>query len=84
MIDLLALHLLKDSHYHFHCNQQRRFGKSPGRGPWMIILVDAARNVGHEICRILKADAVTRHIPIIMLTAKGARPIARMIYVTKP
>src|SRR5207248_3839283 len=46
---------------------------------------------GLEVCRILKSDAVTCHIPILMLTAK-AEEIDRIVglefgaddYVTKP
>jgi two-component system phosphate regulon response regulator PhoB len=46
---------------------------------------------GIEICKTLKADAATRHVPIIMLTAKGEE-IDRVLgfelgaedYVTKP
>src|SRR6059036_1116020 len=46
---------------------------------------------GLEVCRILKSDSATRHIPILMLTAK-AEEIDRIVglefgaddYVTKP
>jgi two-component system phosphate regulon response regulator PhoB len=46
---------------------------------------------GLEVCRRLKGDAVTRHIPIVMLTAKGEEPdivtgleVGADDYVTKP
>jgi two-component system phosphate regulon response regulator PhoB len=46
---------------------------------------------GTEICRQVKADARTRHVPVVMLTAKGAE-VDRVVgfeigaddYVTKP
>ena len=46
---------------------------------------------GLEICKVLKSDAATRHIPIIMLTAK-AEEVDKIVglelgaddYVTKP
>jgi two-component system phosphate regulon response regulator PhoB len=46
---------------------------------------------GLEICKVLKADAATRHIPVIMLTAKGEE-VDKIVglelgaddYVTKP
>ena len=43
------------------------------RAPHLIILDYKIPKVdGHEVCRILKKDILLRHLPIIMLTAKGA------------
>jgi two-component system phosphate regulon response regulator PhoB len=46
---------------------------------------------GLEVCRILKADSATRHIPILMLTARGTEAdivvgleLGADDYVTKP
>lgn len=46
---------------------------------------------GLEVCRRLKADAGTRHIPVVMLTAKGEEPdivagleLGADDYITKP
>lgn len=46
---------------------------------------------GLEVCRLLKADPTTRHIPIVMLTAKGSEAdvvagleLGAADYVTKP
>ncbi len=46
---------------------------------------------GLEVCRILKADAKTRHIPVVMLTAKGEESdvvagleLGADDYITKP
>ncbi len=40
-----------------------------------VILLDILmpRMTGYQVCRLLKDDAATRHIPIIMLTAKDQR-----------
>ncbi|MBA2243237.1 MAG: winged helix-turn-helix domain-containing protein [Chthoniobacterales bacterium] len=60
--------------------------------PAMIILdLMLPKMPGLEVCKVLKSDAATRHIPIIMLTAK-AEEIDRIVglevgaddYVTKP
>jgi two-component system phosphate regulon response regulator PhoB len=94
VIDLLALHLLKDTSYIISTATNGVTGLEKARAevPWMIILdLMLPEMSGMEICRILKADAVTRHIPIIMLTAKASEAdrVAGLErgaddYVTKP
>ncbi len=47
--------------------------KARAESPSLIILDLLLPNVpGLEICRLLKQDAATQHIPVIMLTAKSA------------
>ena len=66
--------------------------KARSESPSLIILdLMLPRMPGLEICKVLKSDAATRHIPIIMLTAK-AEEVDKIVglelgaddYVTKP
>ena len=94
VIDLLALHLIKDATFTISTAKDGVAGLEKARRelPWMIILdLMLPRLSGAEVCKILKADKVTRNIPIIMLTAKAteADRIAGLEmgaddYVTKP
>jgi two-component system phosphate regulon response regulator PhoB len=94
VIDLLALHLLKDNSYTISTANDGIAGVEKARRdlPWMIILDLMLPNLpGVEVCKILKADRVTRHIPIIMLTAKASESdriagleLGADDYVTKP
>ncbi len=94
VIDLLGLHLLKEAAYTVSTATNGVAGLEKARAelPWMIILdLMLPKMSGLEICRILKADPVTRHIPIIMLTAKASEAdrvagleLGADDYVTKP
>src|ERR1700730_11106277 len=94
VIDLLALYLIKDATFTISTATNGLSGLEKARSelPWMIILdLMLPKMSGTEVCRILKADRVTRHIPIIMLTAKATEKdrIAGLEmgaddYVTKP
>jgi DNA-binding response OmpR family regulator len=94
VIDLLALHLLKDATYTISTANNGMAGLEKARTdlPWMIILdLMLPKMSGLEVCKILKADRVTRHIPIIMLTAKASESdriagleLGADDYVTKP
>ncbi|HXX42468.1 MAG TPA: winged helix-turn-helix domain-containing protein [Chthoniobacterales bacterium] len=94
VIDLLALHLLKDATYTISTAIDGVAGLEKARAelPWMIILdLMLPRMSGLEVCKILKSDRVTRHIPIIMLTAKAGETdriagleLGADDYVTKP
>ena len=62
------------------------------RAPDMVLLDLMLPDVsGNEVCRQIKADVRTRHVPVVMLTAKGAE-LDRVVgfevgaddYVTKP
>jgi DNA-binding response OmpR family regulator len=66
--------------------------KARNESPSLIILdLMLPRMPGLEICRVLKSDAATRHIPVIMLTAK-AEEVDKIVglelgaddYITKP
>jgi len=66
--------------------------KARNESPSLIILdLMLPRMPGLEICKVLKSDAATRHIPVIMLTAK-AEEVDKIVglelgaddYVTKP
>ena len=75
VIDLLALHLIRDAAFTISTAMDGIAGLDKARRelPWMIILdLMLPKLSGAEVCKILKADRVTRNIPIIMLTAKAA------------
>ena len=66
--------------------------KARNESPSLIILdLMLPRMPGLEICKVLKSDVATRHIPVIMLTAK-AEEVDKIVglelgaddYVTKP
>src|SRR6266513_2686123 len=93
VIDLLSLHLRKAG-YALNSATDGATGLRKAREelPALIILdLMLPKMPGLEICKVLKTDTRTRHIPIIMLTAK-AEEIDRIVglefgaddYVTKP
>jgi len=94
VIDLLALNLLKDSSYTISTAMDGLAGLAKARSevPWMIILdLMLPKMSGTEVCKILKADRVTRDIPIIILSAKATEAdrlkgleLGADDYVTKP
>lgn len=94
VVDLLLLYLRKNSGFSVSTALDGLSGLEKARTekPALIILdLMLPKLSGLEICRILKSDARTRQIPIIMLTAK-AEEIDRVAglefgaddYVTKP
>src|ERR1700736_2183531 len=94
VIDLLALHLLRNDTFTVSTATNGVGGVQKARAelPWLIILdLMLPKMSGLEVCKILKNDPATRHIPIIMLTAKigeGDRIAGLEVgaddYVTKP
>src|SRR5450432_99710 len=93
VIDLLTLHLRKAG-FALSAATDGSSGlrKAREETPALIILdLMLPKMPGLEICKVLKTDMATRHIPIIMLTAK-AEEIDRIVglefgaddYVTKP
>lgn len=94
VVDLLVLHLRKAGEFTIATAADGAIGLKKAReeAPSLIILdLMLPRMPGLEICRILKTDTATRHIPIVMLTAK-AEEVDRIVglefgaddYVTKP
>jgi two-component system phosphate regulon response regulator PhoB len=94
VIDLLALHLLKDDSFTVStaANGLTGLQKARTEAPWLIILdLMLPQMPGSEVCRILKGDPTTRNIPIIMLTAKTTEEdriagleLGADDYITKP
>jgi len=75
VIDLLATRLLKDTGYTISTANDGVTGLEKARAelPWMIILdLMLPKLSGLEVCRTLKADRVTRGIPILILSAKAS------------
>ena len=94
VVDLLALQLRKAGGFSIATAQDGAEGLKKARAelPALIVLdLMLPRMSGLEVCKILKTDASTHHIPIIMLTAK-AEEVDRIVglefgaddYVTKP
>ena len=94
VVDLLTLQLRKSGEFTVSIATDGATGlrKAREESPALIILDLMLPKVpGLEVCKILKTDSTTRHIPIIMLTAK-AEEIDRIVglefgaddYVTKP
>src|SRR6266581_1920156 len=93
VLDLLALNLRKAG-FTISTASDGAAGlhKARTESPTLIVLdLMLPKMSGLEICKILKSDPATRHIPILMLTAK-AEEIDRIVglefgaddYVTKP
>lgn len=94
VIDLLTLNLRKAGGFEILTAEDGATGleKARTQNPAFIILdLMLPRMSGLEVCRILKSDAKTRQIPVMMLTAK-AEEVDRIVglefgaddYVTKP
>ena len=94
VVDMLTLALQKAGGFTVTTASDGASGLRVAReqSPALIILdLMLPRMPGLEVCKVLKSDAATRHIPIIMLTAK-AEEIDRIVglevgaddYVTKP
>src|SRR6187549_4175058 len=94
VIDLLTLNLQKAGGFTISTATDGAVGlrKAREESPALIILdLMLPKMPGLEVCKVLKNDPATKHIPIIMLTAK-AEEIDRIVglefgaddYVTKP
>jgi two-component system, OmpR family, phosphate regulon response regulator PhoB len=94
VVDLLTLNLRKAGGFTISTANDGAIGLKKARSdnPAFIILdLMLPKMSGLEVCKILKSDSATRHIPIMMLTAK-AEEIDRIVglefgaddYVTKP
>jgi DNA-binding response OmpR family regulator len=94
VVDLLSLNLRKAGGFVVSTARDGAAGLTKARGekPAFIILdLMLPKMPGLEVCKLLKSDPATRHIPIMMLTAK-AEEIDRIVglefgaddYVTKP
>ncbi|CAN5604183.1 response regulator transcription factor [soil metagenome] len=94
VLDLLTLALRKAGGFTVTTAQDGTGGLRQAReDPPALIILDLMlpKMPGLEVCKVLKSDVATRHIPIIMLTAK-AEEIDRIVglevgaddYVTKP
>jgi DNA-binding response OmpR family regulator len=94
VVDLLALNLRKAGRFIVSTANDGATGLTKARNekPALIILDLMLPGMpGLEVCKILKSDTATRHIPILMLTAK-AEEVDRIVglefgaddYVTKP
>lgn len=94
VVDLLSLHLRKAGGFTISSSSDGSAGLTRAREikPDLIILdLMLPKLSGLEVCKILKTDPATRHIPVLMLTAK-AEEVDRIVglelgaddYVVKP
>jgi len=93
VVDLLTLHLRKAGFLVSAATDGAAGLRKAREESAALIILDLMlpRMPGLEVCKVLKTDVATRHIPIIMLTAK-AEEIDRIVglefgaddYVTKP
>jgi len=94
VVDLLTLNLRKSGGFSISTASDGANGLTKARTdkPDLIILdLMLPKMPGLEVCKLLKSDPVTRHIPILMLTAR-AEEVDRIVglefgaddYVTKP
>lgn len=94
VVDLLTLQLRKAGGFLVSVANDgaEALKKARAELPALVVLdLMLPRMTGLEVCKVLKTDSATRHIPIIMLTAK-AEEIDRIVglefgaddYVTKP
>jgi len=94
VVDLLSLNLRKVQGFNISTASDGASGLNKARSdrPDLIILdLMLPKMSGLEVCKILKSDPSTKHIPVLMLTAK-AEEIDRIVglefgaddYVTKP
>ena len=94
VVDLLTLQLKKAGGFTVISAHDGAEGvkKARAEAPALIVLdLMLPRMPGLEVCKVLKTDSLTSHIPIIMLTAK-AEEVDRIVglefgaddYVTKP
>lgn len=94
VIDLLTLNLRKSGGFSISTASDGANGLTKARAdkPDLIILdLMLPKMPGLEVCKLLKSDPATRHIPILMLTAR-AEEVDRIVglefgaddYVTKP
>jgi DNA-binding response OmpR family regulator len=94
VVDLLGMQLRKAGGFSIMIAADGAEGLKTARSqsPTLIVLdLMLPRMSGLEVCKVLKGDSATRHIPIIMLTAK-AEEVDRIVglefgaddYVTKP
>jgi two-component system, OmpR family, phosphate regulon response regulator PhoB len=94
VVDLLSLHLRKAGGFMISSTSDGSTGLSKARElkPDLIILdLMLPKMSGLEVCKVLKTDPATRHIPVLMLTAK-AEEVDRIVgleigaddYVVKP
>jgi two-component system phosphate regulon response regulator PhoB len=94
VLDLLLLNLRKAGGFSVltASNGESGLAKARAEKPDFIILdLMLPRMPGLEVCKLLKSDSATRHVPVLMLTAR-AEEIDRVVglefgaddYVTKP
>ena len=76
ILELVRYNLAKDG-YHVACvtNGEEALDLARSKSPDLIVLDLMLPGIeGLEVCRLLKNDHGTQHIPIVMLTAKGEEP----------